>query len=64
MNGVVLGSFVRKCPNVFEIAGTSNEFIVFINGTETKALLDTGSCVSTCSKSFYENNLSFITYAS
>ena len=30
---------------------------MFINGIETKALLDTGRCVSTCSKSFYENNL-------
>ena len=47
-----------KCPKISEIVGTRNESVVFINGIAKKALLDTGSCVSTCSRSFYENNLS------
>ena len=36
--------------------GSSNESDIFIDNVQTKALLDTGSCVSTISQSFYENN--------
>lgn len=55
-----IGSGNRKCPKVSEIIGSSNESTILVNNIETEALLDTGSCVSTCSKSFYENYLNSI----
>ena len=44
-----------KCPKVSDI-NSSNEANIFINNIETNALLDTNSCVSTASKTFYETN--------
>ena len=52
-----------KCPKVSEkeIVGSSNEVSVLLNNlVETHALLDTGSCVSTLSKTFYEKHLSHV----
>ena len=39
-----------------DILGNSNETQILINNVQTIGLLDTGSCVSTISKAFYENN--------
>ena len=39
------------------MVGTSTEASIVVNGTETKALLDSGSCVSTISQPFYEEHL-------
>ncbi len=41
-----------------KLAGEINEATVQLNGINTRALLDTGSCVSLISKGFYDNNLS------
>jgi hypothetical protein len=41
-----------------KLVGNSNEVIVKINNYDTRALIDTGSCVSTVAKSFYDENLS------
>lgn len=41
-----------------EIVGSSNEVTVLVNNIEAKSLLDTGSCVSTISRTFYEQNFS------
>ena len=38
------------------LVGSSNEVDILLENIETKALLDTGSCVSTISQSFYEAN--------
>lgn len=38
------------------IVGHVNEAEVFIYGIKTTALLDTGSCVSIISETFYKNN--------
>lgn len=43
-----------------EIVGSSNEVSVLVNNIETKSLLDTGSCVSTISKTFYEQNFNHL----
>ena len=40
-----------------KLCGNVNEASIEIEGINTKALLDTGSCISTMSKVFYENNL-------
>jgi hypothetical protein len=42
------------------LVGSSNEVDVTLNGIQVKALLDTGSSVSTVSQAFYEENLSNI----
>ena len=39
------------------MVGSSNECNIFIEGIETQALLDTGSCVSTLCQSFYDKYL-------
>ncbi|VDI74748.1 Hypothetical predicted protein, partial [Mytilus galloprovincialis] len=39
------------------LIGSANEVTVILNGLTTKALLDTGSTVSTISQEFYERNL-------
>ena len=44
-------------PKVSNIIGSSNESDMIIEGIETKALLDTGSCVSTLCQSFYDKHL-------
>ena len=46
----------KRCPKVSNLVGSSNEVDILLENIETKALLDTGSCVSTLSQSFYENN--------
>ena len=38
------------------ILSNSNETQILINNVQNIGLLDTGSCVSTISKAFYENN--------
>ena len=40
-----------------KLVGQPNEVQVKIDGISTTALCDTGSCVSTCSEKFYEENL-------
>lgn len=50
----------RKCPKVSNMIGSSNEVDIVVENISTKALLDTGSCVSTISQTFYENNYSGI----
>lgn len=40
-----------------KIVGVTNEALIAINGISTKALLDTGSCVSVISESFYNQHL-------
>ena len=44
-----------------KLVGDINETNIFVNSICTKALLDTGSCVSVVSQSFYNDNLSQIT---
>ena len=44
-------------PKVSNIIGSSNESDIIIEGIETKALLDTGSCVSILCQSFYDKHL-------
>ena len=39
------------------MVGSNNESVIVIEGIETKALLDTGSCVSTMCQSFYDEHL-------
>lgn len=39
------------------LVGSSNEAVVSIEGQTTKALVDTGSCVSTVSEEFYKRQL-------
>ncbi len=39
------------------LVGSSNEAEVKINGATTTALIDTGSCISSISKSFYDKHL-------
>ncbi|KAK3101184.1 hypothetical protein FSP39_001606 [Pinctada imbricata] len=46
----------RNCA-ISEIVGDSNEVTIHINGNESRALLDTGSSVSTLSHSFYQTYL-------
>ena len=41
--------------------GSPNESEVIVNGIQTKALLDTGSTVSTVFETFYKSNLSDLT---
>lgn len=41
-----------------KLVGTSNEAQIKINNIETIALIDSGSCVSSISKSFYDEHLS------
>ena len=48
---------VKKEP---ELVGETNEVKVLINNIDVNALLDTGSCVSAMSKTFYEENLAHI----
>ena len=45
------------CPKVSNMVGSNNESVIVIEGIETKALLDTGSCVSTMCQSFYDEHL-------
>ena len=40
-----------------ELVGDVNEVDIHLGGKETKCLLDTGSCVSVVSESFYVNHL-------
>ena len=70
------GHFARNCPKVCaqmmgshvgtpgnkgpKIFGEVNEANLEINNVSTRALLDTGSCVSILSKSFYDQHLSHI----
>lgn len=54
MKGQHTGTHVRPDP---QLVGESAEVSVIVNGKETVALCDTGSCVSTCSQSFYNENL-------
>ena len=42
------------------LIGNSNESLVTIEGINTSALIDTGSCVSTVTKEFYEKHLNHI----
>ena len=42
------------------MVGSSNECDIMIEGIECKALLDTGSCVSTLSQSFYDSHFKHI----
>lgn len=42
------------------LVGEVNETMININGKEVKSLLDTGSCVSTCSEQFYHDYFSDI----
>ena len=46
---------INKVPD--GLIGNTNEVEVRVNGTATRALLDTGACVSTVSESFYRNYL-------
>ena len=48
----------KNSPIPEGLIGDPNEVTVRINGVNTKALLDTGSTVSTLSESFYKNHLS------
>lgn len=43
-----------------KLVGETNEVEIEINNVKTKALVDTGSCISTLSQSFYDKNLSDI----
>lgn len=54
----------RTCPKVSNIVGSSNEVDIVVENVNTRALLDTGSCVSTISQTFYESNFSDIEHAS
>lgn len=40
-----------------KLVGTSNEAHIRINNIETTALIDSGSCISSISKSFYDEYL-------
>ena len=42
------------------MVGSSNECDIMIEDIECKALLDTGSCVSTLSHSFYDSHFKHI----
>ena len=54
-------SYSSQCPKVSgNVMGNANEAQVSINGIEITSLLDTGSCVSTVSKSFYDKHLSHL----
>ena len=44
-----------------DLVGSPNETEVIVNDIQTKALLDTGSTVSTVSEKFYNSNLSDLT---
>ena len=57
MTGSTLGTTENKGPKIF---GDVNEANLEINNIYTRALLDTGSCVSILSKSFYDQHLSHI----
>lgn len=56
------GRMIGDNPNRLkgELVGTSNEADVTVAGIQTKALLDTGSCVSTISEDFYREHLPHI----
>ena len=54
--GLSIGNH-KRCPKVSNMVGSSNECNIFIEGIETQALLDTGSCVSTLCQSFYDKYL-------
>ncbi len=43
-----------------QLVGDVNEAEIQINNIDTKALLDTGSCISILAKQFYEDHLSTI----
>ena len=57
MTGSTLGTTENKGPKIF---GDVNEANLEINNICTRALLDTGSCVSILSKSFNDQHLSHI----
>ena len=57
MMGSHVGTPENKGPKIF---GEVNEANLEINNVSTRALLDTGSCVSILSKSFYDQHLSHI----
>ena len=47
--GLSIGKEKNQCPKVSKMVVSSNECDIMIEGIECKALLDTGSCVSTLS---------------
>lgn len=56
----LLGNKTESLTQSLKLVGNSNETSVTIEGINTTALIDTGSCVSTISQDFYENSLSTI----
>lgn len=60
MTGPDGGTNMDKKNNGPNLAGRPIETTVFIDGIETTALLDTGSCISCLGQSFYEKNLSHL----
>ena len=54
-------SYSNQCPKVSSnVMDNANEAQVSINGIKVTSLLNTGSCVSTVSKSFYDKHLSHL----
>ena len=54
--GLSIGKQTHR-PKVSNMVGSNNESVIVIEGIETKALLDTGSCVSTMCQTFYDEHL-------
>lgn len=55
--GRVLGDDCKVKRPIQEIVGNSNEADVKVDGKKAKALVDTGSGISTISEKFYRENL-------
>ena len=55
VEGQYIGKNTGKDPH---LVGEPSEVTIFCNGKETISLCDTGSCVSTCSERYYNDNLS------
>ena len=53
----VVGSNLGTRTNDPKLVGATNEVSIDLEGKQTCALLDTGSCVSTISESYYKENL-------
>ena len=51
---------MEESLNTDDLVGNVNEANVQIEGVSTNTLLDTGSCVSTISQTFFEQNLAHL----
>lgn len=58
--GRVLGDDYKVKRPIQEIVGNSNEADVKVDGKKAKALVDSGSGISTISEKFYRENLQHI----